>query len=141
MSFKLIRQAFNGQRALPRMWRKHALKDRYEVVIIGGGAHGLACAYYLAKDHGITDVAVLERRYIGSGGSGRNTAIVRSNYLTPEGVHFYDESVKLYERMALELDFNVMFSQRGHITLAQHRWLCQHHAPQGRGQPPPGREF
>ncbi len=118
MSFKLIRQAFNGQRALPRMWRKHALKDRYEVVIIGGGAHGLACAYYLAKDHGITDVAVLERRYIGSGGSGRNTAIVRSNYLTPEGVHFYNESVKLYEQMALELDFNVMFSQRGHITLA-----------------------
>ena len=118
MSFKLIRQAFNGQRALPRMWRKHALKDRYEVVIIGGGAHGLACAYYLAKDHGITDVAVLERHYIGSGGSGRNTAIVRSNYLTPEGVHFYNESVKLYEQMALELDFNVMFSQRGHITLA-----------------------
>ena len=100
------------------MWRKHALKNRYDIVIIGGGAHGLACAYYLAKAHGITDVAVLERRYIGSGGSGRNTAIIRSNYLTPEGVHFYNQSVKLYEQMALELDFNVMFSQRGHITLA-----------------------
>jgi sarcosine oxidase subunit beta len=87
-------------------------------VIIGGGAHGLACAYYLAKEHGITDVAVLEKSYIGSGGSGRNTAIIRSNYLTPDGVHFYDQSVKLYERMAGELDFNVMFSQRGHLTLA-----------------------
>jgi sarcosine oxidase subunit beta len=100
------------------MWRSHTLRDRYDVVIIGGGAHGLACAYYLAKEHGITDVAVLEKSYIGSGGSGRNTAIVRSNYLTPEGVRFYDESVKLYEQMADELDFNVMFSQRGHMTLA-----------------------
>jgi len=100
------------------MWRSHTLKDRYDVVIIGGGAHGLACAYYLAKEHGITDVAVLEKSYIGAGGSGRNTAIIRSNYLTPEGVSFYNESVKLYEQMARELDFNVMFSQRGHLTLA-----------------------
>ena len=118
MSIKLIRQAFDGDRPPPRMWRSHELRDRYDVVIIGGGAHGLACAYYLAKEHGITDVAVLEKSYIGSGGSGRNTAIIRSNYLTPDGVHFYDQSVKLYERMAGELDFNVMFSQRGHLTLA-----------------------
>ena len=118
MSIKLIRQAFDGDRPPPRMWRDHELRDRYDVVIIGGGAHGLACAYYLAKEHGITDVAVLEKSYIGSGGSGRNTAIIRSNYLTPDGVHFYDQSVKLYERMAGELDFNVMFSQRGHLTLA-----------------------
>ncbi len=118
MSIKLIRQALDGDRPPPRMWRDHELRDRYDVVIIGGGAHGLACAYYLAKEHGITDVAVLEKSYIGSGGSGRNTAIIRSNYLTPEGVHFYDQSVKLYERMAGELDFNVMFSQRGHLTLA-----------------------
>lgn len=100
------------------MWRSHPLKDRYDVVIIGGGAHGLACAYYLAREHGITDVAVLEKRYIGYGGSGRNTTIIRSNYLTPEGVDFYDQSVKLYEQMSHELDFNVMFSQRGHLTLA-----------------------
>lgn len=100
------------------MWSSHELKDHYDVVIVGGGAHGLACAYYLAKEHGITDVAVLEKRYIGSGGSGRNTAIVRSNYLTPEGVRFYDQSVKLYEQMSAGLDFNVMFSQRGHLTLA-----------------------
>jgi sarcosine oxidase subunit beta len=100
------------------MWRRPELKDSYEVVIVGGGAHGLATAHYLARDHGITDVAVLEKGYLGSGGSGRNTAIVRSNYLTPEGVAFYDESLKLYEQLAFELGFNVMFSQRGHLTLA-----------------------
>jgi sarcosine oxidase subunit beta len=100
------------------MWHTPDLKERYDVVIIGGGAHGLACAYYLAKNHGITDVAILEKRYIGSGGSGRNTTIIRSNYLTPEGVRFYDESVQLYEEMSAEFDFNVMFSQRGHLTLA-----------------------
>ncbi len=100
------------------MWRERPLNDRYDVVIIGGGAHGLAAAYYLAKVHGVTDVAVVEKRYIGSGGSGRNTAILRSNYLTSEGILFYDESVKLYEKLTEELDFNVMFSQRGHLTLA-----------------------
>ncbi len=118
MSLKLIRQAIKGNRPPPRMWRQQPLKNQYDVVIIGGGAHGLACAYYLAKEQGITNVAVLEKRYIGSGGSGRNTTIIRSNYLTPEGVRFYDESVKLYQQMAVELDFNVMFSQRGHLTLA-----------------------
>lgn len=94
------------------------MKNSYDVVIIGGGAHGLACAYYLAKNYGITNVAIMEKRYIGSGGSGRNTTIIRSNYLTPEGVAFYNESVKLYEQMSVEFDFNVMFSQRGHFTLA-----------------------
>ncbi|MEJ2513197.1 MAG: FAD-dependent oxidoreductase, partial [Anaerolineales bacterium] len=101
-----------------RMWRQHPLKASYDIVIIGGGAHGLAAAYYLAKDHGIHNVAVLEKNYIGSGGSGRNTAIVRSNYRTPEGIPFYDASVKLYEGLSQELGYNVMFSQRGHITLA-----------------------
>jgi sarcosine oxidase subunit beta len=80
--------------------------------------HGLAAAYYLAANHGITNVAVLDKGYIGAGGSGRNTAILRSNYLTPEGVRFYDRSVKLYQRLATDLDYNVMFSQRGHMTLA-----------------------
>lgn len=118
MSFKLLKQALRGQNGVAPMWRQPPFKDRYDVVIIGGGLHGLAAAYYLAKHHNITDVAVLEKRYIGGGGSGRNTTIIRSNYLTPEGVLFYDESVKLYEQMSEEFDFNVMFSQRGHLTLA-----------------------
>ena len=88
-----------------RMWRPRSeLKKRYDVVIIGGGSHGLATAYYLAKTHGITNVAVLEKSYIGSGASGRNTTIVRSNYRTPEGAEFYGRSVKLYERLSAELD-------------------------------------
>ena len=102
-----------------RMWRPRAeLKPRYEVVIIGGGSHGLATAYYLAKNHGITDVAILEQSYIGSGASGRNTTIVRSNYRTPEGAAFYKRSVELYEGLSADLDFNLMFSQHGHLTLA-----------------------
>ena len=102
-----------------RMWRPPSdLKPGYKVVIIGGGSHGLATAYYLAKNHGIRDVAVLEQSYIGSGASGRNTTIIRSNYRTPEGAAFYGQSVKLYERLAGELDFNLMFSQHGHLTLA-----------------------
>jgi len=102
-----------------RMWRQRPeLKRRYEVVIVGGGSHGLATAYYLAKRHGIRDVAVFEKSYIGSGASGRNTTIIRSNYRTPEGADFYGESVRLYERLSSELDFNLMFSQHGHLTLA-----------------------
>jgi sarcosine oxidase, subunit beta len=102
----------------PPAWRAHDLKGSYDVVIIGGGVHGLAAAYYLATNHGITDVAVLDKTYMGSGGSGRNTAILRSNYLTPEGVRFYDRSIELYRTLAVDLDYNVMFSRRGHLTLA-----------------------
>lgn len=118
MSIKLIRHGLNGHHPPKPMWSAKPMRDSYDVVIIGGGAHGLACAYYLAKNYGITNVAVLEKRYIGSGGSGRNTTIIRSNYLTPEGVRFYNESVGLYKEMSTEFDFNVMFTQRGHLTLA-----------------------
>src|SRR5438128_10390415 len=102
-----------------RMWRPRGeLKPRYDVVVIGAGSHGLATAYYLARNHGITDVAVLEKSYIGSGAAGRNTTIIRSNYRTPEGAAFYKRSVELYERLSIELDFNLLFSQLGHLTLA-----------------------
>src|ERR671936_1410346 len=102
-----------------RMWRpSRELKRRYDVVIIGGGSHGLAAAYYLAKNHGITDVALLEQSYIGSGAAGRNTTIIRANYRTPEGADFYRRSLELYEGLGVDLDFNLLFSQQGHLTLA-----------------------
>jgi sarcosine oxidase, subunit beta len=101
-----------------RMWRRQPeLKSSYDVVIVGGGSHGLATAHYL-RDHGIKDIAILEKRYIGSGAAGRNTTILRSNYKTPEGARFYDASVKLYEGLSQDLNFNLLFSQCGHLTLA-----------------------
>jgi sarcosine oxidase subunit beta len=100
-----------------RMWERHDLKPRYDVVIIGAGVHGLATAYELAK-RGVRNVAVLEKSYIGSGGSGRNTTIIRANYRTPEGVAFYRESLRLYQGLSQELDYNLLFSEQGHLTLA-----------------------
>ena len=99
-----------------RMWKNHDLEKSYDVVIIGAGAHGLATAYYLTK-LGITNIAVLEQKFIGYGGSGRNTAILRSNYRTEEGIKFYDQSLKLYENLSGDLNYNLMFSQQGHFTL------------------------
>ena len=119
MAFGLIKyglsRGYPGKRFLSR---QPELKPSYDVVIIGGGGHGLACAYYLAKQHGVRSVAVLEKGYIGGGNTGRNTAIIRSNYLTPEGVAFYDESVRLFQGLSEELDFNILYSERGHFTLA-----------------------
>lgn len=102
-------------------WRDADPRPQYDVIIIGGGGHGLATAYYLAKNHGITNVALLEKGWIGGGNTGRNTTIVRSNYLYPESAHLYDFSVALYEQLARELNFNIMFSQRGMLILAHSR--------------------
>lgn len=119
MPYRLLRFAVSKRYPEPRMFRSPAaLKGEYDVVIIGGGGHGLAAAYYLAKDHGIRSVAVLEKGYVGGGGTGRNTAIIRSNYLTPEGVAFYGASVELFEGLSRELKYNVFYTERGHFTLS-----------------------
>ena len=99
-----------------RMWKRHPLRDRYEVVIIGGGVHGLSTAYYLGK-LGVKSVAVLDKGYLGGGASARTTAIIRANYLTPEGIPFFRESLKLYEGLAQELDFNLLLTQMGRLDL------------------------
>jgi sarcosine oxidase subunit beta len=115
---QLAIQAMRGHTGWLPAWRSPEPKPRYDVVIIGGGGHGLATAYYLAKEHGITNVAVLERGYIGGGNTGRNTTVVRSNYLLAENAHFYECSLKLWEGLSQELNYNLMLSQRGVLNLA-----------------------
>ncbi len=116
--FALARHALTGHRDWAPAWRKAAPRPHYDVVIIGGGGHGLATAYYLAKEHGIRDVAVLEKGAIGLGNTGRNTTIIRSNYLWDESARIYEHSLKLWEGLSAELNFNVMLSQRGVVNLA-----------------------
>ncbi|HLI13859.1 MAG TPA: sarcosine oxidase subunit beta family protein [Alphaproteobacteria bacterium] len=114
----LLRHALSGNRTWPRAWRDPEPKRSYDVIIVGGGGHGLATAFYLAENHGIRRVAVLEKGYIGGGNVGRNTTIVRSNYLLNGNTQFYEFSMKLWEGLSFALNFNVMFSQRGQLTLA-----------------------
>ena len=116
--FSLIRNAFSYHENWPLAWRSPEPKADYDVIIIGGGGHGLATAYYLAKEHGIRNVAVLEKGWIGGGNTGRNTTIIRSNYLWDESAGLYEHSLKLYEGLSQELNFNIMFSQRGVLNLA-----------------------
>lgn len=116
-AFSLLKHALTGRR-WPRAWRAPEPRPTYDVIIIGGGGHGLATAHYLAKNHGLTKVAVLERSYIGSGNVGRNTTLVRSNYLMPGNTEFFEFSLKLWEGLSHELNYNVMLSQRGQIVLA-----------------------
>ena len=114
----LARQALTGHRHWQPLWRKPAPRPRYQIVIIGGGGHGLATAYYLAKQHGVRDIAVLEKGAIGLGNTGRNTTIIRSNYLWDESARLYEHSLRLWEGLSGELNFNVMLSQRGVLNLA-----------------------
>jgi sarcosine oxidase subunit beta len=119
MPFRLLKFGLSRSYPEPRMFRApQRLKDEYDVVIIGGGGHGLAAAHYLAADHGISSIAVLEQGYIGGGGTGRNTSIIRSNYLTPEGARFYQASLELWQDLSRALGFNLFYSERGHFTLA-----------------------
>ncbi|GAB4184795.1 MAG: sarcosine oxidase subunit beta [Thalassobaculales bacterium] len=114
---RLLTEGLKGHTGWERAWRAAAPKPAYDVIIVGGGGHGLASAFYLAKEHGITNVAVLERGRIGLGNTGRNTTIVRSNYLLPENNLFYEKSLQLWEQLEQELNFNVMMSQRGVVNL------------------------
>ena len=116
-AWRLLREGFNGQRGWARAWAKASPRPRYKVVIVGGGGHGLATAYYLATEHGITDVAVLERGPIGLGNVGRNTTIIRSNYFHADNIRFYEFSLKLWEGLERRLNFNAMVSQRGTLNL------------------------
>src|SRR5437868_636114 len=109
--------AITGHKSLGPAWRDAAPQKSYDVIVIGGGGHGLATAYYLAKQHGMTNVAVLEKSWIGSGNAGRNTTIIRSNYLLGGNVPFYEWSMKLWEGLEQELNYNAMVSQRGVINL------------------------
>ena len=119
MPFGLLKYGLSAKYPAHRHFPKTKdLKPAYDVVIVGAGGHGLAAAYYLAKDWGITNVAVLDKSYLAGGNTARNTAIIRSNYLTPDGVRFYDESVRLYRGLSEEFDYNILYSVRGHFTLA-----------------------
>jgi sarcosine oxidase subunit beta len=115
--WNVITQGLLGNKGWGRAWRDPAPKAEYDAIIIGGGGHGLATAYYLAKNHGLTNIAVLEKGYLGSGNIGRNTTIVRANYFLPGNSEFYSHSLKLWEKLEGELNYNVMHSQRGHIIL------------------------
>ena len=115
--FSLARNALSGHEKWPEAWRSPEPKAAYDVVVIGGGGHGLATAYYLATLHGISDVAVLEKGWLGGGNTGRNTTIVRSTYTLDDNARFYEHSLKLWEGLSAELNFNLMFSQRGVVNL------------------------
>ena len=116
-ALKILQEGLTGNKGWTHHWRDPRPKSEYDIVIIGGGGHGLATAYYLAKRHGLTNIAVLEKGYIGGGNVGRNTTIVRANYGMPGNSEFYSHSLKLWEGLEQDLNYNVMHSQRGIINL------------------------
>src|SRR4030095_16217649 len=116
--FTLARNAASYHEKWTEAWRSPDPKPEYDAVIVGGGGHGLATAYYLAKEHGLTNIAVLEKGWLGGGNTGRNTTIVRSNYLWDESAHLYEHALKLWEGLSQDLNYNVMFSQRGLLSTA-----------------------
>lgn len=115
--FALLKHSFSHHENWQRVWRNPTPKKKYDVIIVGGGGHGLATAYYLAKQFGVTNVAVIEKGFLGGGNTARNTTIVRSNYLWDEAAHLYEHAMKLWEGLSQDLNYNVMFSQRGCLNL------------------------
>ena len=115
--FSIAKNALSGHKDWQKMWRSPEPREFYDVIIIGGGGHGLGTAYYLAKEHGLKNIAVIEKGWLGGGNTGRNTTIIRSNYLWDDSAHLYEHSLKLWENLSSELNYNVMFSQRAHVSL------------------------
>ena len=116
---QLIRQAWHGHRGWPPAWRQAEPAARYDAIIVGGGGHGLACAWHLARDHGLRRIAVLEKGWIGGGNTGRNTTVIRSNYLREPSIRFQDESLRLWSTLSQDLNFNLMVSPRGQLEVIQ----------------------
>lgn len=116
--FSLARNALSHHKGWGKAWRSPEPKERYDAIIVGAGGHGLATAYYLAKEHGLTNVAVIEKGWLGGGNTGRNTTVIRSNYLWDESAAIYDKALKLYEGLSQDLNYNIMLSQRGVVNLA-----------------------